>query len=483
VRSGPSGVGGVWVLPVAELMSLADRASERDLTPDECRHYVDPAGCPAPVSLDGTAYLDGTDAYAAALASDQAEVVVGFGGTTEYSGLQRNLEDVGAKYGFRVRLQDLSLLSPPLEATTRELGAVDIVLGPAAQIAAASRPLLDVRPFIDEAQLVADYGSYLVSLSRVGGDGTSPSATGPIRGVVVEADFKAVFWTKEPEYSDLGYSAPSDWSSLMATAETMVADGRTPFCLGLGSGIGSGWPATDWVEIAVLRTAGPAFYDAWVRHEVPFDDPVVVAAIRTVGQMVHGPGFLDVEPQEAAFRSWADAAADFAGQPGTCLMTPFSGILPLFAPGEGAPPGLFQFPAFGSGFDDAVVGSVGFAAAVVDRPEVRLLLAAMASPDWGIGASEDDWPPMPANARFDVTNMTNPAAAEVAAGIQAAVRSDNFRFDASDNMPPEVQTGFNQGMMRLFREGSPDNLDELSADIAHDIEVKWLELDRTAGHG
>ena len=105
-----------------------------------------------------------TDAYAAALASDQAEIVVGFGGTTEYSGLQRNLEAVGAKYGFRVRLQDLSLLSPPLEATTRELGDVDIVLGTTAQIAAASRPLLDVRPFIDEAQLVADYGSYLVSL-------------------------------------------------------------------------------------------------------------------------------------------------------------------------------------------------------------------------------------------------------------------------------------------------------------------------------
>ena len=33
------------------------------------------------------------------------------------------------------------------------------------------------------------------------------------------------------------------------------------------------------------------------RHEVPFDDPVVVDAIRTVGEMVHRPGYLDTSPE------------------------------------------------------------------------------------------------------------------------------------------------------------------------------------------
>ena len=33
------------------------------------------------------------------------------------------------------------------------------------------------------------------------------------------------------------------------------------------------------------------------------------------------------------------------------------------------------------------------------------------------------------------------------------------------------------GMVRLFREGSLENLDELSLDIAHDIEAAWLELE------
>ena len=46
----------------------------------------------------------------------------------------------------------------------------------------------------------------------------------------------------------------------------------------------------------MLRTAGPDFYDSWIRHDVPFDDPVVVDAIRTVGEMVHRPGYLDTSP-------------------------------------------------------------------------------------------------------------------------------------------------------------------------------------------
>ncbi len=33
--------------------------------------------------------------------------------------------------------------------------------------------------------------------------------------------------------------------------------------------------------------------------------------------------------------------------------------------------------------------------------------------------------------------------------------------------------------MRLFREGSPENLDQLSLDIAHEIEAAWVEHERS----
>jgi hypothetical protein len=109
-------------------------------------------------------------------------------------------------------------------------------------------------------------------------------------------------------------------------------------------------------------------------------------------------------------------------------------------------------------------------------------MAALASPDWGLGSAQRHWAGhLPANARFDTTQMANPDMAEMVVDIQEAVRSDNLRFDASDNMPFEIGSGaFWDGMVRLFREGSIENLDELSLDIARDVEAAWLELEAGA---
>jgi alpha-glucoside transport system substrate-binding protein len=60
---------------------------------------------------------------------------------------------------------------------------------------------------------------------------------------------------------------------LKALTEQIVADGETPWCIGLGSGGATGWPATDWVEDMMLRTQPPDVYDQWVSNEIPFDDP------------------------------------------------------------------------------------------------------------------------------------------------------------------------------------------------------------------
>ena len=158
--------------------------------------------------------------------------------------------------------------------------------------------------------MLDDYGAHLVSLSRIGDDGEWPSDTGAIHGVVVNLNSKSLVWTNEPEFTDLGYEAPSDWASFMSLANEMVADGQTPFCLGIESGDADGWPATDWVETIVLRTAGPDFYDQWINHEVPFDDPIVVDAIRTVGEMVHHAGV----PRHESCRGRRSTVRSFALQ-------------------------------------------------------------------------------------------------------------------------------------------------------------------------
>ncbi|MGH9271145.1 MAG: hypothetical protein ACRDZ2_07715, partial [Ilumatobacteraceae bacterium] len=292
-RSGPDGIRGVWVLPVDALMSLADAATARTLTAEECRRYVDPSGCAARVS-GAIDYLGGTDEYAGVVALDQAEVVIGVVDNPDPAGEdQRNLDAIGERYGLTLRLQPTPInqinLSPAEAVLTTEADVYMLDADTLHEVA-ASHPVLDLRTFIDEEQLLDDFGSFLVSSSRIGSDGTWPSDTGPIHGVPVNVASKAVLWTND-EFTGFGYPAPTDWASFIALADAIVADGRTPFCLGIESGGPfSGWPATDWVEMVVLRTAGPDFYDAWTRHDVPFDDPVVVDAIRTIGDLVHRPG-------------------------------------------------------------------------------------------------------------------------------------------------------------------------------------------------
>ena len=41
---------------------------------------------------------------------------------------------------------------------------------------------------------------------------------------------------------------------LIALSDQMVADGNTPWCIGVESGNATGWTATDWMEDIMLRT-------------------------------------------------------------------------------------------------------------------------------------------------------------------------------------------------------------------------------------
>lgn len=76
--------------------------------------------------------------------------------------------------------------------------------------------------------------------------------------------------------------------------------------------------------------------------------------------------------------------------------------------------------------------------------------------------------------------MFNSVMGEMVEELHAEIQSDEFRFDASDAMPPEIgQRAFWDGMVRLFRDGSLENLDQLSLDIARDIEADWVELEQS----
>ena len=118
------------------------------------------------------------------------------------------------------------------------------------------------------------------------------------------ANVKSFVWYSPPAFEDKGYEVPKTWAELLALSDKIAADNPggdvKPWCAGIESGDATGWPATDWIEDVMLRTAGPETYDKWVNHEIPFNDPAVADGARRGRQ----------DPQERQVRQrWRSATS------------------------------------------------------------------------------------------------------------------------------------------------------------------------------
>src|SRR5690606_7010961 len=134
----------------------------------------------------------------------------------------------------------------------------------------ASKGLLAALGADTEAWLRDNYaaGDSWVSLGTYkGADGAAALFAFPYK-----IDVKSLVWYVPENFEDAGYDVPETMEDLKALTEQIVADGGVPWCIGLGSGGATGWPATDWVEDMMLRTQPPEVYDQWYRHEIPFTD-------------------------------------------------------------------------------------------------------------------------------------------------------------------------------------------------------------------
>ena len=273
------------------------------------------------------------------------------------------------------------------------------------------------------------------------------------------ANVKSFVWYSPQAFKDKGYEVPKTWAELIALSDKIVADNPggdvKPWCAGIESGDATGWPATDWVEDVMLRTAGAETYDKWQKHEIPFNDPAVATALAEVGKILKNPkyvngGYGDVKT--IASTSFQDGGLPIADGSNTCYMHRQASFYAANWP-EGTKVGpdgdvwAFYLPAL----DDSthpVLGGGEFVAAFADRPEVKAFQTYLSSVEWaneraktcGSGGC------VTANKNADPNLLTNPVDK-----LSAEILTDKaatFRFDASDLMPGAVGSGtFWKGMV------------------------------------
>jgi len=65
---------------------------------------------------------------------------------------------------------------------------------------------------------------------------------------------KSLVWYPKAKFDAAGYTIPTTWDEMLALSDQIVADGDTPWCIGIESQAATGWPATDWRKDVMLRT-------------------------------------------------------------------------------------------------------------------------------------------------------------------------------------------------------------------------------------
>ncbi|MDW4498832.1 ABC transporter substrate-binding protein [Sulfitobacter sp. D35] len=282
-------------------------------------------------------------------------------------------------------------------------------------------------------------------------------------GFFYKVDVKSLVWYSPISFDEAGYDVPETMEDLKALTEQIVEDGGTPWCIGLGSGAATGWPATDWVEDMMLRTQAPEVYDQWVSNEIKFDDPAVVAAIEEFGWFARNDDYVDGGSSAVANTDFRDSPAGLFSIPPKCYMHRQASFIPTFFP-EDSESDFFYFPAYAEKDLGKPVLGAGTLWAITSPSDganalIEFLQTPIAHETW-MSLSGFLTPYSEANSDL-YANETAKALGDV------LLNATTFRFDASDLMPGEIGAG-------AFWTGMVDyTTGEDAADVAAGIQERW----------
>jgi alpha-glucoside transport system substrate-binding protein len=289
-------------------------------------------------------------------------------------------------------------------------------------------------------------------------------------GLPTNINLKSMVWYPKAAFDAAGYEVPETWDDLVELSDQIVADGSTPWCVGFGSEGSTGWPATDWMEDIMLRTAGPDVYDQWVAHEIPFNDPAVVTAAETFGEIMFADGYVLGGASATPDIAFGDAPAPMFEDPPNCWLHRQASFINAEFP-EGAVAGedydWFPLPPIDQ---EGTLYAGELTVVGQNRPEVvdfleRFIAENVQCEMGSVTASSRISP----NVDVGPDCYANDILADASVILTDALETGTGRFDASDLMPAEVGSGsFWTGMVE-YMTGGPDNVET----VLDDIEASW----------
>jgi alpha-glucoside transport system substrate-binding protein len=259
------------------------------------------------------------------------------------------------------------------------------------------------------------------------------------------ANVKSFVWYSPGDFKSKGYTVPTTWAELIALSNKVVASGQKPWCAGIESGDATGWPATDWLEDIMLRTAGTATYDKWVSHEIPFNDPSVSKALNQVATILKNPKYVNAGYGDV--KSISTTSFQEGGLPilkHKCTLHRQASFYGAQLP-KGTKVGpdgdifAFYFPAATAGGEKPVLGGGEFVGAFSNKKAVQNVQEYLSTPEWANSRAKIGSGWVSANKGLNISNLSDPIDQLSYKTLQDPKAV--FRFDGSDLMPAQVGSG------------------------------------------
>ena len=269
---------------------------------------------------------------------------------------------------------------------------------------------------------------------------------GEYYGVPVKNDLKSIVWHKPAVFEAGGYDIPQTWDELKELTNTMIADGITPWCVGIESGQATGWVFTDWTEDLMLRYHGGEAYDQWVSNDLKFASDEVSTVMQEILDLwgtdgaVFG-GIESISSTHFASKPAEDLIAD------NCAMVRQASFFASFLPeGSSTEVDVFYFPSL-SADDRPVMGGGNLTGAFNTNDATWAVMDYMGSAEYANtrqAAQKEAKGGDGVLSGFNTANLNADKTLWEPLGqgfVTILQEAPVFRFDGSDLMPADVGAG------------------------------------------
>jgi spermidine/putrescine-binding protein len=250
-------------------------------------------------------------------------------------------------------------------------------------------------------------------------------------GVYFKAANKSTVWYRTQAFTDAGIAQPpAKWADFVRDVGTISDSGTTPLAVAGGDG----WTLTDWFENVYASQAGVEKYDQLSKHEIPWTDPTVKNALKTLAQ-VWKPNYIAGGTSSALQTDMPTSVSQTFGDPPKAAMVYEGDFVPGVITDQtkakvGTDAKFFPFPAVGA--QPPVVGGGDAGVMMKDTPGARALLAFIASTDGAKEWAQQGGFTSP-NKSLDLSVYPDETQRAIAKSVIDA--GNNFRFDMSDLAP------------------------------------------------